>query len=175
MENSLINEITNKANNHFNEEFQNGLTSYKLTALPKTIEEHEYSYSVYWCLENEAHLPSNKRTIFAGGGALMISKISDHIEMGGSSPDIDFIKNFELKIRDLEGYWVLEIEYLKSKISTFKNLLKLTTPQLIKIVKSNPMIQIEDEYYNLKKLNDDFLNANIKCNLILKERKINRI
>ena len=143
-------------------------------ALIETITEHEYSYSLGWCLASEKYISPVKRTRFAGGGPLYVSKISDAIEMAPSyiddeeSPTV----SFELKIRNLEGYWCLEIEYQKKHISPLKYLLQLSTAELLNKKNEQGIIPIEGKKYELTPLKEDLERLNIHCALIQKERPI---
>ena len=157
----------------FDNEFKTRKSSYECCADTEYIKEHKYCYSVGWCIKTEMNTHPSKRTIFAGGGPVMISKISDDIEMSGSSPSIDFVKEFELKIRGLEGYWNLEIEFDKLKLSFLKSLLNKNTPELLKMVDINSKIQIEKENYKLEILRKDLNLAGINCKIEFKERKMN--
>lgn len=120
MDKETIDKISKRVNTYFDYQFKNGLNPHQLCASEAYFEEHLYSYSVGWCLKNEVNIKPSKRTIFAGVGPIMVSKITDDIEMSGSSPSVDFVKEFELKIRGLEEYWNLEIEFDKKKLSSLK-------------------------------------------------------
>ena len=171
MNQQSLGKIIKRVNLFFDNEFKTKKSSYVLCADTKYIEEHKYCYSVGWCLKNEINIHPSKRTLFAGGGPVMVSKISDDIEMGGSSPTIDFVKEFELKIRGLEGYWNLEIKFDKLKLSSLKTLLNKSTPELLKLVDINSKINIEKEKYELDVLQNYLNLASIDCKIEFKERK----
>ena len=171
MNQQIIAEVVDRVNQFFDEEYKSGKSPYELCANGKYIEEHDYCYAIGWCLKNEVSIQPSKRTIFAGGGPMLVSKLCDAIEMAGSSPNIDFVKEFELKIRGLEGYWNLEIEYDKSKLSSLKSLLNLSTPRLLELVHTDSKIHIEKVKYELDILHDDLSQAGIKSEIAFKERK----
>ncbi len=172
MDKDNIEKLIARVNHHFDYQFEKRLTSYEFCATKEYLKEHEYCYSVGWCLKNEINIHPSKRTLFAGAGPIMVSKISEDIEMSGSSPSIDFIKKFEFKIRGLEAYWNLEIEFDKTKLSSLKTLLNLNTPELMKKVDITSKVNITGEEYDLNVLQQDLASINVKSILELKGRKM---
>ena len=172
MDKNTIEKLIKRVNNHFDYQFENGLTSYEFCATKNYLKEHDYCYTVGWCLKNEIDIHPSKRTLFAGAGPIMVSKISEDIEMSGSSPKINFVKKFEFRIRGLEPYWNLKIEFDKTKLSALKTLLHQNTPELLKKVDINFKINITGEEDDLIVLKEDLSSINIKSILELKGRKI---
>ncbi len=171
MDKEIIDKLVKRVNQYFDHDYKTKKRSYELCADINYLKEHKYSYSIEWCLKNEINITRSKRTLFAGGGPVMVSKISDNIEMAGSAPTIDFVKEFELKIRGLEGYWNLEIEFDKFKISSLKSLLNVNTPNLLRIVDANSKINIERKEYELNALQKDLNLAGIISKIEFKERE----
>ena len=165
---SIKRQIEARANQYLNSDNR----SENQCALIESITEHEYSYSLGWCLASEKYISPVKRTMFGGGGPLYVSKISDAIDMGYYDPYEDSLVNFELKIRNLEGYWCLEIEYNKKHISHLKAALQLTTTQLLGEVDEKGMISREGDQYELNPLKEELEHLSINCALIHKERPI---
>lgn len=165
-----FNSIIDRANKHFSDDYSSGNNCYEFIALPKTIIENKFSYSILWCLKNEINMPPNKRTLFAGGGRLYISKVSDDIEMAYIDPNIDFLKDFQSRIRGLEGYWILEINFNKTKLSSLKTLLDLTSIEIIKKLNKDNRIEIENNRNTLRQLKFHLEDAGIHSKLIYKEK-----
>ena len=77
-----------------------------------SIKEHELCYSINWCEKRELdYHPEHRKRKFIGAGVIFVSKINDMVGAAGSSPFTDWLHEFELKIQNLEEYWVLEIAY----------------------------------------------------------------
>lgn len=168
---NISEEITKRADNYFEEQREKDNTNL-FCALMESIEEHNYCYSISWCLKSEKYISRVKHTKFAGGGRLLVSNISDDIEMTGSAPNNDWVKEFETRIRGLEEYWSLEIKFEKQKIGKLKSILGLSTPEIIKKIKINSIIELEGEEFELRSLTEDLKKTNIDCKLLRKEREI---
>jgi len=172
MDIETIDNLINRVNLHFDYQFEKGFTSYQFCASKKYLIEHQYCYSVGWSLKNEVHIHPSKRTLFPGAGPIMVSKITEHIEMSASSSDFDCIKKFEFKIRGMEAYYNLEIEFDKAKLSSLKSLLSLNTPKLLQKVDINSKINITGGKKELNILKQDLTSVNVISILELKGRKI---
>lgn len=163
--------IIQKIDKYFKEGYETNQQVDLLCGLVETIESHKFCYSLGWALESEKYVSRVKRTKFAGGGRIMVSKVSADIEMAGSAPTVDWIQEFEAKIRGLETYLSLEFTFQKQHISKYKSLLNVSSMELLKMTKTDPKISIEDEEYKLRRLYDDFSNCGIECELVVGERK----
>ncbi|TCI90609.1 hypothetical protein [Tenacibaculum sp. M341] len=108
-------EILEKANEWINnQEFDE-----EMVILKEGMIEHNYCYSLNWCKKSEINLNSENRTRWVGIGAILISKKGNDIEFKGSAPTIDWVKKFELKLRNLEEYWYVEIPFKNKWIDKF--------------------------------------------------------
>ena len=168
---SIRDDVLQKADEYFEKIYESKEESFLFCGLRETIRENDFCFTLDWCIKSEKYISSVKRTKLAGGGPLMISKITDDIQMAGSAPGIDWINEFELQIRGLEAYWCLVIQYDKSQIAPLKTLLQLSTPGLLQLVNQNSLIQIEKEIYELKDLENNLKKAGVDCKLELRERQ----
>ncbi|WP_196890279.1 hypothetical protein [Aureivirga sp. CE67] len=166
---TILDQILERADSYFFKKNEKIDDKNLFCGMRETIEEHEYCYTIGWRLKSEKYNSRKKLTLFAGGGKLMISKFSEDIEMAGSLPDFDFVRDFELKIRGLKEYWELEIEYEKKKINAIKTILKKTSLEILKMVDENSKIIIgNEESCELNQMKKDLLEADVSCDLILK-------
>ena len=149
-------EVFKKVNAFFQKEFDSGEMVNLLIA--NSIAEYDLCYLVGWCIKDELYKSPQKKSIHVGAGPLLISKISDHIEMSGSGSGDDFIEKFELKCQGLESYWYLEIEYNKHKISALKPLFECRTSELLKKV-DDGKITLEGESNELGRLQESLDTA----------------
>jgi hypothetical protein len=163
--------VVERVNSFFKKQLEQEKYNDLFCAIKNSIVEHNLCYSISWCLDHEKNLSPLKRAKIIGGGPIMISKISDDIEMAGSAPITNWIEDFEYKIQGLERYWCLQIKYDKKQISSIKSLLNCSTPELLKKINKESNILIEGEDYKLKRLKELLDKANIYNKLEYRSRK----
>jgi len=156
-----------------NEFLNNSIYEEEMISIISSIMEHNLCYSINWCEKKELNLPPSKRKIRAGAGRVFVSKINDMVDYAGSSPFIDWVRYFELKIQGLEEYLIIEIIYKKEKMSALKTLLECNTPQLLRKINDDSKIIIEGRDYELERLKGYLDNAEIESEIQLKTRKNN--
>ncbi|WP_269235727.1 hypothetical protein [Flavobacterium flavigenum] len=148
----------------------------EMIVLTEGIEEHKYCFSLLWCKEKEKHLDWNQRTNWIGVGRLLISKDGKIAEFEGSAPFVDWIHHFELKIQNIEEYWLLEIPYRKKDISKLKSAIKCPTKELMELVnKDDKIIFDESKAWNnhfpkFKEIADDLNRSGINCQVEIRQR-----
>ncbi|WP_417786001.1 hypothetical protein [Tenacibaculum sp.] len=108
-------EILEKANKWINRQ---GFDE-EMVVLEEGMIEHNYCYSLNWCKKSEINLDWEERTGWVGIGTILISKKGNNIEFKGSAPKVDWVKKFELKLRNLEEYWFVEIPFKNKWINKF--------------------------------------------------------
>jgi hypothetical protein len=166
-----LDKILNRTDNYFQKEFNENKNSNLLCGLRNTIKEHDLSYSIGYCLKEEKFLSPFKKSSFIGSGPLFLSKATAHIEMSGSYPMTDWVEWFEMKIQNLEAYWILEIEFVKKKLSALKTILNKNTPELLKLLSNPNRISLEDELWRLEVIKEDLDKIQINNTILKKTRE----
>lgn len=170
LDDKVLDHVQSKANAYLQDEYNHG-NGWLFWGLKSTVKEYKYAYSINVVLKSERFIPLSKRTKFAGGAPLLISKISDHIAYGIPLEFETSVREFEAEIRGLEGYWCLDIEFDKKKLNVLKSILQLNTPELVKKVNKESRLILEGEKYELNRLKTDFKNAQVDCFLEYRERE----
>ena len=168
-------EIIEKANYWINNEmeFQD-----EMIVLEEGMEEHKLCFSLLWCKKSERDLTWEQRTTRVGVGRLLISKDGKTAEFEGSSPGVNWIHHFELKLQGLEDYWYLEIPYAKENMSKLKSAFKCSTQELLGMVNENHKIILTetkawcDHFPEFKEIAYDLNNSGINCQIEVRTRKI---
>jgi len=142
----------------------------EMVSIIDSIKEYKLCYSISWCEKTQLNINPEKRNVYVGAGRVLVSKKNDLVEHAGSAPFVDWVHQFELKVQNLEEYWVLEIVFSKRKISSIKTLLNLNTPDLLKRVNKNSKIILEGEDYELKRMKNLMDKAEIQNEILLKKR-----
>ena len=163
-------QIEEKANKYLQE--PSHYHSDVLACLIETITEHKHCYTLGWCLESERYTAKPKRARFAGGGPLLVSKHTDHIQMVGSGQiGNDYIGDFEELIQGIVSYQELKIEFDKTKIAPLKSFLNCSSSELLKKIKQDGYIYIEEPEYRQVKEMETLKNEGINCFIETKIRK----
>ncbi|WCO00224.1 hypothetical protein [Psychroserpens ponticola] len=169
----MITEIIEKASHWIN----NQNFEQEMIVLEEGIEKHNHCFLLSWCKKSEKELNWEQKTSWVGIGRILISKDGNTAEFEGSSPGVDWVHHFELKLQNLEDYWSLEIPYSKGNISKLKSILNRSTPELLKMVNNNEKIILTeskawcDNYTELEEIANNLNNVGIHCELEVKTRK----
>jgi len=166
-------EIVQKANYWIN----NQDFDQEMIVLEEFVEEHNHCFSLLWCVKSQEHLIWGEKSSWCGLGRILISKDGEFAEFEGSSPHIDWIHHFELKIRSLEAYFYLEIPFEKKNISKLKSAIKCSTKELLNMVDKNDKIVFTeskswcDHFPKFYKIVKDLNISGIDCKIEVKTRQ----
>lgn len=166
------NRIVGKANSWINDQDFDE----ELIALEEGIEEHDFCFSLLWCRENEVHLSWKEKALSIGTGRLLISKDGEIAGFEGSSPGVDWVHRFELKVQNLEEYWYMAIPYEKENISKLKSAIKCTTAELLKMLDENKSIVYfeskswTDQFPSFQRIADDLNQSRVTCQVEIRVR-----
>ncbi len=147
----------------------------EMNVLEHSMVEHKHCYSFSWCVKGEENIIPKEPIV--GIGRLLISKDGKFKEFEGSTPFVDWIHHFELKIQNLEDYWYLEIPYKKEYISKLKVAINCSTSELLKMVNPNGKIIFEESkawnnhFPTFYQIADDLHESGVDCQVEIRIRK----
>ena len=136
----ILDEVLSRANKYLDSIYKVEKNNYPLCGLRESIIEHKFCYSISWCLKSEKYMSPVKKTKFIGSGDILLSKEGNHIEFTGSSPSVDWIKKFELKIRNLEEYWSVQIPFENKWFNEFVEIFDVSPNTIQDMVIENKII-----------------------------------
>lgn len=133
-----------RVNDYFATQYQTNSSPYELVGLIETIQEHNLCYTMQWCQKSDIYLSPVKRGGWVGTGPMMISKTTEHMEQMGSSPGVDWIHLFELKIQNQEEYFSLEIPFTENYKAHLLKILELTEEQMNELINGDNILCLSE-------------------------------
>ncbi|WP_196888323.1 hypothetical protein [Aureivirga sp. CE67] len=128
-----------RVDDYFEKNFKEDASYEQLCGLREGVMEYDYCYTIPKILTKDKYVSSVKRTTWIGTGSLLVSKITDDIELTGSAP-VDWVRKFELKIRGLDEYWYVEIPFDKRKLYKFTEIFDLSEVEVFEKVTNHKII-----------------------------------